>query len=100
MESLAALVAFLFLITIFSGPFCLLLASKRVKKWSSNWIAVFIIRRAVVVALGVVGAYVATNFLFAEGLSVGRLIGFFGAITIIIAMKREFDGVKYISFDK
>ena len=100
MESLAALVAFLFLITIFSGPFCLLLASKRVKKWSSKWIAVFIIRRIIVVSLGIVGAFVATNFLFAEGLSVGRLIGFFGAITIIIAMKREFDGVKYISLDR
>lgn len=100
MESLAQLVVFLLLITIFSGPFCLVLASKRVKKWSSKWIAVFILRRIIVVSLGVVGAFVATNFLFAAGLSVGRLIGFFGAITIIIAMKREFDGVKYISFDR
>jgi len=100
MESLAALVAFLFLVTIFSGPTCLLLASKRVKRWSSKWVAVFLLRRFIVVTLGIVGAFVATNFLFAEGIVVGRLIGVFGALTIVIAMKREFDGVKYISFDK
>jgi len=100
MESLAALVAVLFLITVFSGPVCLLLATKKIKVWSSKWVLVFLLRRFLVVSLGIIGAFVATNFLFANGLSVGRLVGLFGAITIIIAMKREFDGVKYINLDK
>lgn len=100
MESLALMVSLLVLTTVLSGPLCLALASKRIKKLTSKWMWVFILRRILVVILAIIGAFVATNFLFSSGVAFAQLIGIFGAVTIIIAMKREFDGVKYISFDR
>lgn len=91
MESLAQLVVILFMIVIFSGPVCLLLASPRIKSWSKKSLLLFWIRRVVVISLGIVGAFIAAQFLLTPGLSVGRLVGLFGAITVIVALKKEFD---------
>jgi hypothetical protein len=96
MESLAIVVATLFLIALLAGPLSILLSSRfihsRLSGKSSIWITILNALRKVIHLLFVAfGTLVGVQFLFISGLPlVPRAVGLFSVMTCYIGLRREY----------
>jgi hypothetical protein len=96
MESLAIVVATLFLIALLAGPLSILLSSRfihsRLSGKSSIWITILNALRKVIHLLFVAfGTLVGVQFLFISGLPlVPRVVGLFSVMTCYIGLRREY----------
>jgi hypothetical protein len=96
MESLAIVVATLFLIALLAGPLSILLSSRfihsRLSGKSSIWITILNALRKVIQLLFVAfGTLVGVQFLFISGLPlVPRAVGLFSVMTCYIGLRREY----------
>ena len=96
MESLAIVVATLFLIALLAGPLSILLSSQfihsRLSGKSSIWITILNALRKVIHLLFVAfGTLVGVQFLFISGLPlVPRVVGLFSVMTCYIGLRREY----------
>lgn len=96
MESLAIVVATLFLIALLAGPLSILLSSRfihsRLSGKSSIWITILNVLRKVIHLLFVAfGTLVGVQFLFISGLPlVPRVVGLFSVMTCYIGLRREY----------
>jgi hypothetical protein len=95
-ESLAIVVATLFLIALLAGPLSILLSSRfihsRLSGKSSIWITILNALRKVIHLLFVAfGTLVGVQFLFISGLPlVPRAVGLFSVMTCYIGLRREY----------
>lgn len=94
MESLAVLVATLFIIAIFAGPLAILISSTRIKdlldsKTGFFWMVLKIVRKVVHLLAIILGFMVGTQ-LIGLAVSAGKLIGVSAVITSYIALRREY----------
>jgi hypothetical protein len=95
-ESLAIVVATLFLIALLAGPLSILLSSRfihsRLSGKSSIWITILNALRKVIHLLFVAfGTLVGVQFLFISGLPlVPRVVGLFSVMTCYIGLRREY----------
>jgi hypothetical protein len=95
-ESLAIVVATLFLIALLAGPLTILLSSRfihsRLSGKSSIWITILNALRKVIHLLFVAfGTLVGVQFLFISGLPlVPRVVGLFSVMTCYIGLRREY----------
>jgi hypothetical protein len=95
-ESLAIVVAFLFLIAFISGPLSIGLSSQFVKtrletKASIAIVILNLLRKFVHLILVAFGNLIGVQFLFINGLPVfPRLVGLFSIVTCYIGLRREY----------
>lgn len=94
MESLAVLVATLFITAIFAGPLAILISSTRIKdlldsKAGFFWMVLKIVRKVVHLLAITLGFMVGTQ-LIGLAVSAGKLIGISAVITSYIALRREY----------
>ena len=85
MESLAAIVAFLFITALLSGPIALALAHKKVLSRKAR-----LVRRSFVTMFALWGTLNGVQFALANVPVFPRLIGIMSVVTSAIAFKREF----------
>lgn len=96
MESLALLVAILFLIAIFAGPLAILLSSNRIKGFTEStssplFVLLSIARRFLHLLLILFGTVVGVQFGLLTDIPLGpRLIGLLSIATCYIALRREY----------
>jgi hypothetical protein len=96
MESLAIVVAFLFLIAFLAGPLSIGLSSQFVKtrletKASIAIVILNLLRKFVHLILVAFGNLIGVQFLFINGLPVfPRLVGLFSIVTCYIGLRREY----------
>ena len=96
MESLAIVVAFLFLIAFLAGPLTIGLSSQFVKtrletKASIAIVILNLLRKFVHLILVAFGNLIGVQFLFINGLPVfPRLVGLFSIVTCYIGLRREY----------
>jgi hypothetical protein len=94
MESLAVLVAILFLIAIFAGPFAIAISSPRLKYRMSSkqgfiWMILRILRQLLHFVATTLGFFIGSQ-LIGLAVSAGKLIGVFAVVTSYIALRREY----------
>ena len=85
MESLAAVVAFLFLTALLSGPIALALTFKKTHGEKTK-----LVRRAFVTMFALWGSLNGLQFALANIVFFARLIGVMSIVTSLYAFKREF----------
>ena len=96
MESLAIVVAFLFLIAFLAGPLSIGLSSQFVKtrletKASIAIVILNLLRKFVHLILVAFGNLIGVQFLFINGLPIfPRLVGLFSIVTCYIGLRREY----------
>ena len=96
MESLAMLVAILFMIAIFAGPMAMVLSSRRIKSFTESksspiFIILSVARRFLHILLILFGTVVGVQFGVLTDLPLGpKLIGFASIATCYIALRREY----------
>ena len=100
MESLAVLVAIIFLIAIFAGPFAIGLTSKTLKRFlnsksSLGWKFLEIIRKILHIFAISIGTLVGFQ-LISLAVTAGKMIGLITVITCYIALRREYFPEVYI----
>ena len=94
MESLATLILVMFSILMLSGPINIGLTSRRVQEFARGRRGATALRRLIILAVGVVGIFIAINFMY-ETTPLGPKI--FSLIAIggnIYALKREINFAK------
>ena len=94
MESLAYLVLFIFMITIFSGPIARALTSRRLVNFLDSsegllWTIVSVIRRIVHLIAITIGAFLGMSWL-TMGVTGPKLIGAYAIVCAYIALRREY----------
>lgn len=94
MESLAVLIAVLFIIAIFAGPLAILISSPGIKELLDSkigffWMVLKIVRKVVHLLAITLGFMVGTQ-LIGVAVSAGKLIGVSAVITSYIALRREY----------
>jgi hypothetical protein len=94
MESLAVLVAILFLIAIFAGPFAIAISSPRLKYRMSSkqgfiWMVLRILRQLLHFVATTLGFFIGSQ-LIGLAVSAGKFIGVFAVVTSYIALRREY----------
>jgi hypothetical protein len=96
MESLAIVVATLFLIALLAGPLSILLSSRFIHSQlsgkSSIWITILNVLRKIIHLMFVAfGTLVGVQFLFISGLPlIPRAVGLFSVMTCYIGLRREY----------
>ena len=100
MESLAVLVAIIFLIAIFAGPFAIGLTSKSLKRFLSSkagigWKVLEIIRKVLHIFAISIGTLVGFQ-LISLAVTAGKMIGLLAVVTCYIALRREYFPEVYI----
>ena len=100
MESLAVLVAIIFLIAIFAGPFAIGLTSKSLKRFLSSkagigWKVLDIIRKVLHIFAISIGTLVGFQ-LISLAVTAGKMIGLLAVVTCYIALRREYFPEVYI----
>ena len=100
MESLAVLVAIIFLIAIFAGPFAIGLTSKTLKRFLNSktglgWKILEIIRKILHIFAISIGTLVGFQ-LISLAVTAGKMIGLIAVITCYIALRREYFPEVYI----
>ena len=100
MESLAVLVAIIFLIAIFAGPFAIGLTSKSLKRFLNSktgfaWKVLEVIRKIIHIFAITIGALVGFQ-LITLAVTAGKMVGFIAVITCYIALRREYFPEVYI----
>jgi len=100
MESLAVLVAIIFLIAIFAGPFAIGLTSKSLKRFLSSkagigWKVLDIIRKVLHIFAISIGTLVGFQ-LISLAVTAGKMVGLIAVITCYIALRREYFPEVYI----
>ena len=91
MESLAALIVIMFSILLLSGPINIGLTSRKVQEFASLRRGITALRRTFILGIGVIGIFIAINFLY-ETTPLGPKL--FALIAIggnIYALMREID---------
>ena len=100
MESLAVLVAIIFLIAIFAGPFAIGLTSKTLKRFLNSktglgWKILEIIRKILHIFAISIGTLVGFQ-LISLAVTAGKMIGILAVVTCYIALRREYFPEVYI----
>jgi len=100
MESLALLVAIIFLIAIFAGPFAIGLTSKSLKRFLTStpgfgWKVLDIIRKVLHIFAISIGTLVGFQ-LISLAVTAGKMIGVLAVVTCYIALRREYFPDVYI----
>ena len=100
MESLAVLVAIIFLIAIFAGPFAIGLTSKTLKRFLNSksglgWKILEVIRKILHIFAISIGTLVGFQ-LISLAVTAGKMIGLIAVITCYIALRREYFPEVYI----
>ena len=100
MESLAVLVAIIFLIAIFAGPFAIGLTSKSLKKFlisqtGLGWKVLDIIRKVLHIFAISIGTLVGFQ-LISLAVTAGKMIGVLAVVTCYIALRREYFPEVYV----
>ena len=95
MESLAAVVAFLFITALLSGPIALGLAHKKVLSRKGR-----LIRRSFVTMFALWGTLNGVQFALANVALFARLIGIMSILTSALAFKREFGSNSVAAIDE
>ncbi|MBU3734880.1 MAG: hypothetical protein FGM60_04645 [Candidatus Planktophila sp.] len=96
MESLALVVAILFITAVLAGPLSIALSSSfiqsRLRSQASLAIVILnLLRKAIHLILVAFGALIGVQFLFIAGLPlIPRVIGLFAVITCYIGLRREY----------
>lgn len=94
MESLAYLVVIIFMVTIFSGPFAIVLTADRLvnfldTKESAVWAIVNVIRKIVHLLAITIGTFLGMS-LISMGVTGPKLIGIYAIVLAYIALRREY----------
>lgn len=94
MESLAVLVAILFLIAVFAGPFAILLSSTRIKSYLHSKNSIFfqlldVLRKTVHIFAIILGLLVGFQ-LISVAVTAGKVVGIIAVSTCYIALRREY----------
>jgi hypothetical protein len=100
MESLAVLVAIIFVIAVFAGPFAIGLTSKSLKRFLSSkagigWKVLDIIRKVLHIFAISIGTLVGFQ-LISLAVTGGKMIGVLAVVTCYIALRREYFPEVYI----
>ena len=101
MESLAVVVAILFLIAIFAGPIGFILSAKFLTNAIDSrpgfvFRLINFLRQAILLILISAGVLIGSQFLFISGLPIfPRVIGIYAISTCYIALRREFFPSKF-----
>lgn len=100
MESLAVLVAIIFLVAVFAGPFAIGLTSKRLKRFLTSrpgfgWKVLEIIRKIIHIFAISIGTLVGFQ-LISLAVTAGKMIGVLAVVTCYIALRREYFPEVYI----
>jgi hypothetical protein len=100
MESLAVLVAIIFVIAVFAGPFAIGLTSKSLKRFLSSkagigWKVLDIIRKVLHIFAISIGTLVGFQ-LISLAVTAGKMIGLLAVVTCYIALRREYFPEVYI----
>ena len=94
MESLAVLVAIIFLVAIFAGPFAIGLTSKGLKRFLNSktglgWKVLEVIRKLLHIFAISMGTLVGFQ-LIALAVAAGKMIGVLAVLTSYVALRREY----------
>ena len=94
MESLAVVIAFLFLIALFAGPFAIAISSPRLKDALAKqegviWLLIKINRKLTHFIAITLGFIVGTQ-LISLAVTAGKLIGLWAVVSSYIALRREY----------
>ena len=94
MESLAVLVAILFLIATFAGPIAIALTAKTVKRFLNSkaglvWKTLEVVRKILHIIALSMGTLVGIQ-LITLAVAAGKVIGFVAVVTSYIALRREY----------
>ena len=94
MESLAVLVAIIFLVAIFAGPFAIALTSRKLKRFLSSktgvgWKVLEILRKILHIVSISLGTLVGFQ-LISLAVTAGKMIGVLAVVTSYVALRREY----------
>jgi len=94
MESLAVLVAIIFLVAIFAGPFAIALTSRKLKRFffsktGVGWKVLEILRKFLHIVSISLGTLVGFQ-LISLAVTAGKMIGVLAVVTSYVALRREY----------
>lgn len=89
MESLANLVVLLFTLLMLSGPINIGLTSRRVQEFTDNYRGATAVRRVFALGVGIVGIFIAINFMYETTPLAPKLFSLIAITGNIYAVRRE-----------